>query len=504
MGCSANSVACSKNTNTTFLKNGTIIISIKNFVIQNTDAMRSHYKPICKISNGDFAKVFTVTHLHTNTQRIMKIISIDLIKASILSNPRSDPTNYEVFVLAGIDHPNIQKVYEYFTDDNYYYIILEYVDGKSILEYIIRSYSNITEATIARYFKQIISSLVYLHKYNYVYGNINDNNIIVMNNKEQTIKLTGFSLIKQLPETGKNNFITKIVNSSENKNYISPEMIIYKRYNTASDIWACGVLLYKLITGVYPNININDKISLYKETNEFKALNSHLQDMITKMLTIDDSQRITADKLINHPWFNLINSSSNDNNKNIHNENNSLAQLGLLNNLSQEKLKTATEAYIIHQMANNKLIDKLRQQFMLCDKSCDGLISRNELKQMLTSFDKNHYTELEIDELMNEIDQDKSGEISFEEFMRVMINYETILTKQNLQNAFNFFDKDKTGTLSVHELKDIFSSTQLSDSVIGANNEAIDKYISELLDKYDTNKDGQLSFDEFVNLMNYK
>ena len=87
-------------------------------------------------------------------------------------------------------------------------------------------------------------------------------------------------------------------------------------------------------------------------------------------------------------------------------------------------------------MNNNKMIDKLRKHFRFYDKSGEGLISREELKNMMNKISEKNMSEMEINDLMDKIDQDNSGSISFEEFLRVMIDYNTLLTKENLEIAF--------------------------------------------------------------------
>jgi len=58
-------------------------------------------------------------------------------------------------------------------------------------------------------------------------------------------------------------------------------------------------------------------------------------------------------------------------------------------------------------------------------------------------------TEYEIEEMFDRIDIDKSGEIDYSEFVMATINEKTLLTKEKLQAAFNMFDKDKSGSISV-------------------------------------------------------
>ena len=473
MGCSHQNSAQSKLDGYLRKKSG-IPIQIKNFVEQNMDAMKKHYKAGKKIGEGQFGSIFTVNHLSTNTQRVMKIINIEKITKVIEENPNG-PYQTEIDILSNLDHPNIQKVYEYFTDGVFYYIILEYVKGKNIAEFILEK-GVIDEKTISFLFKQIISVIAYLHQRNIIYCNINPNNITVINNNLD-IKITGFSLSKEI-----NSKYSLKLYSNENIQFLAPE-VFNGSYSFPSDIYSCGVLLYNLFTGEFP---LSHKP--FEKTEQWKNLSNKLKELLVKMLNKDPYKRIKADEVLKHSWLKIANETV---------KRDSTIKLNFTS-LSQEKLKQATQAYIVHQMNNNKMIDKLRKHFRFYDKSGEGLISREELKSMINRISEQNMSEMEINDLMDKIDQDNSGSISFEEFLRVMIDYNTLLTRENLEIAFKFFDKDKSGLLSVKEMKDIFSR---NDLVFNSNEKEIDKYIHKVLEKYDKDKDGSLSFEEFVQLI---
>jgi len=98
-------------------------------------------------------------------------------------------------------------------------------------------------------------------------------------------------------------------------------------------------------------------------------------------------------------------------------------------------------------------------------------------------------TDVEMEKISLDIDQDRNGYIEYEEFLRVALNKNTLLSKENLKLAFENFDADGDGTLTAEEIKNILGTK---------NNEYFDK----LLLKIDQNKDGLISFQEFSMLMN--
>ena len=95
-----------------------------------------------------------------------------------------------------------------------------------------------------------------------------------------------------------------------------------------------------------------------------------------------------------------------------------------------------------------------------------------------------------VKEYMNSVDIDKNGYIDFTEFLTAAISKEKAFTLSNLKMAFNYFDADKSGKISVFELKKALG--------MGCS----DEMFANLIKEFDENKDGEISFDEFTKMMN--
>ena len=92
---------------------------------------------------------------------------------------------------------------------------------------------------------------------------------------------------------------------------------------------------------------------------------------------------------------------------------------------------------------------------------------------------------------MRTIDLDGNGSIDYHEFLTATINRDKILSKQNLEFAFNAFDKDGSGKISLDEIAQIFNNTEVKDKQV----------LEGILKNADTNGDGEISLDEFKELM---
>jgi Ca2+-binding EF-hand superfamily protein len=78
-------------------------------------------------------------------------------------------------------------------------------------------------------------------------------------------------------------------------------------------------------------------------------------------------------------------------------------------------------------MSNTKMIQKLTEIFKELDESGEGLLSKEELKKGYKKFFADNLNDNEFNEIMETIDQDKSGQISIEEFLRATVNYENLV-----------------------------------------------------------------------------
>ncbi|KAK4697178.1 hypothetical protein P7C71_g857, partial [Lecanoromycetidae sp. Uapishka_2] len=102
-------------------------------------------------------------------------------------------------------------------------------------------------------------------------------------------------------------------------------------------------------------------------------------------------------------------------------------------------------------------------------------------------------SESELEDLMNEIDSDRSGTISFEEFAAVMAaKVKAQDTEAELRAAFQVFDRDGSGTINIEELKEVMKS--IGESLT-------DEEIEDMMREADKDGNGTIDYDEFMQLM---
>ena len=133
-----------------------------------------------------------------------------------------------------------------------------------------------------------------------------------------------------------------------------------------------------------------------------------------------------------------------------------------------------------------------KDAFEMFDKNKDGVITTKELANIMRSLNQDP-TEEELNEMIEEVDLDKNGEVDFEEFITLMNrrSRETNI-EEDVLNAFKVFDKEGNGLISVTELRHIMMT--LGDQLT-------EEEIDDMLKEADNDGDGYINYEEFIKNM---
>ena len=197
-----------------------------------------------------------------------KIYAMKKIKSEFIQNEYN--LNDELNILKNMNNPNITKYFKGFYQNQSLYIIYEYMNNND-LEGFLDAYISLNKPietnTLWNIFMQCISSLKYIHDFNIIHRNITLTNIFMSENK--IIKLGDFRF----------SFLSKNENvqKKENEPYKSPEMKKNKNFDKKSDIYAMGVVFYKLCHFDFPNRGNSQNNGIYPSEME-NIINSMLKN----------------------------------------------------------------------------------------------------------------------------------------------------------------------------------------------------------------------------------
>ncbi len=475
-----------------FKKVETESLKMKKYLTKtDSGTIEDNYKIISKLGKGSFGSVFKVQNIKTNEIRALKVIK----KTSIIYQDDDHKFLKEIEILIKLEHPNIIKIYEYYTDDINFYLITDYISNGELYNYVYKAKS-FNERQTQYIMKQVLCAVNYLHLNNIAHRDIKLENILVeqeiTSNDEQllNVKLIDFGTSNYVKTENTNYFTVKVGSPF----YMAPE-VLNKKYNNKCDIWSCGVIMFMLLRG-HPPFKGENQEELFKSIqndiinyNEMTELSEPAKELMSKMLERNVDLRYSADECLKHKWMKIYNEKSEVMKTEV--------VTSALNNISNynatEKLQQATMAYIVHFISFNKEVEDLKTVFNEFDKNKDGLLTFEEIDHAFTRYCTNkglqNFTQKnKLIQILDEIDTEKTGHISYEQFLRISIDQREILNENNLRSAFEKFDTNKDGKLSKEEIK----------NVLGIKDFA---YVNELLKLVDENKDGFISFEEFKSLM---
>ena len=151
----------------------------------------------------------------------------------------------EAHSASSLNHPNIVSIYDVGEEDDIYFIVLEYVEGKTLKQYIQQNKVILIEEVID-IMKQITSAIEHAHQNQIVHRDIKPHNILIDNLGH--VKVTDFGIAMALTATS----ITQTNSVLGSVHYLSPEQARGGMANKKSDIYSLGVVMFELLTGRLP------------------------------------------------------------------------------------------------------------------------------------------------------------------------------------------------------------------------------------------------------------
>ncbi len=175
-----------------------------------------------------------------------RIVAIKILKEEFISNEEFlRRFKNESKAIAMLSHPNIVNVYDVSFGDIIQYIVMEYIEGITLKEYIERE-GSLRWKDAVHFAIQILKGLQHAHDKGIVHRDVKPQNIMVLS--DGTIKVTDFG-IARFSRSDQRTITDKAIGSVH---YISPEQARGERTDEKTDIYSVGVMLYEMLTGQLP------------------------------------------------------------------------------------------------------------------------------------------------------------------------------------------------------------------------------------------------------------
>ncbi len=146
-----------------------------------------------------------------------------------------------------LNHPNVVSMYDVGFDQGFHYIIMEYVSGCTLKEYMQHYDGQISVQEAVKITVAIAEGLEHAHTMGIVHCDIKPHNILITDSGR--VKVTDFGIARAINSAATMMFTHSVMGSAH---YISPEQASGKSINVSTDIYSLGVVLYELLTGEVP------------------------------------------------------------------------------------------------------------------------------------------------------------------------------------------------------------------------------------------------------------
>ncbi|XP_015896537.2 calcium-dependent protein kinase 1 [Ziziphus jujuba] len=442
--------------------------------------VRSTYVFGRELGRGQFGVTYLVTHKETKQQFACKSIAT----RKLINRDDIDDVRREVQIMYHLTgHRNIVELKGAYEDRHSINLVMELCAGGELFDRIIAK-GHYSERAAANLCRQIVTVVHNCHTMGVMHRDLKPENFLFLGTDDASpLKATDFGLSVFFKP---GDVFKDLVGSAY---YVAPE-VLRRNYGAEADIWSCGVILYILLSGVPPFWGENEQ-SIFDavlhghidfSSDPWPSISSSAKDLVKKMLREDPKERLSANEVLNHPWMRVDGDASDK-----------PLDIAVLTRMKQframNKLKKVALKVIAENLSEEEIMG-LKEMFKSMDTDNSGTITYEELKAGLPKLGTK-LSESEVRQLMEAADVDGNGTIDYIEFITATMHMNRMEREDHLYTAFEYFDKDKSGYITMEELEQALKKYNMGD----------EKTIKEIIAEVDTDNDGRINYDEFVAMM---
>lgn len=210
-------------------------------------------------------------------------------------------------------HPGFPKLYDVFEDKDSVLLVMEYCRGGELTD-AIATLKHLSEACIASVFQRVVSAVAYMHSRELIHRDLKPANFLLAVRATSAeefhtarVCCADFGLAQGVDEE------TKLSDSSGTLDFMAPEQLGKSTYKgKPADVWSCGCILFMLLSGRLPfegpsrqivQTKIRGAMFQFEPVAAWEKVSDSAKDLIRKMMSLDWEHRLTAEEVLDHPWF---------------------------------------------------------------------------------------------------------------------------------------------------------------------------------------------------------
>ncbi|CAB4263692.1 unnamed protein product [Prunus armeniaca] len=412
-----------------------------------------------ELGRGEFGITYRCTHRETGELLACKKIAKSKLKTEI----DVEDVRREAEIMRRLPkHPNIVSFKEAYEDKEAVYLVMELCEGGELFDRIVAK-GHYTERAAATVTRTILEICKVCHQNGVIHRDLKPENFLFTDSSENAqLKAIDFGL-SIFFEKGQR--FSEIVGSPY---YMAPE-VLRRNYGPEVDVWSAGVILYILLCGVPPfwaesEEGIAQAIvrgSIDFEREAWKKVSDEAKELVKRMLDPNPFNRLGVEEVLDHPWIRHANQVPN-------------VPLGgnVTLRIKQFSLMSKFKKKVLRVVADNlpdDQIDGIRQLFNMMDIDNNGNLNFEELRDGLVKIG-HHVTDPDVQMLIDAADGDGTGTLNCDEFndsgyvefdeLREALLDDKLgpANEQVIQDIIFDVDLDKDGRISFEEFKAMMKS----------------------------------------------
>jgi serine/threonine/tyrosine protein kinase RAD53 len=258
------------------------------------------------VGQGAFAVVKKAVERSTGKTYAVKIIS----KRKVMGNV--DGVARELEILEKLDHPYIVKLRGFFEDEDNHYLVMEFVSGGDLMDFV-AAHGSVGEEAAKEISRQVLEAVKYVHSLGISHRDLKPDNVLIAQDDPVVVKITDFGLAKISDNA---TFMKTFCGTLA---YVAPEVIDGRqikapdsdKYSSLVDMWSFGCFLYVILTSHLP-FSGSTQEQLYKQIRRGSyhevplkeaGVSQEARDFLDSLLQVDPSKRPSAASALLHPWI---------------------------------------------------------------------------------------------------------------------------------------------------------------------------------------------------------
>lgn len=242
-----------------------------------------NYQLIRLLGRGGMGEVYLARN-----KNIEQFVAVKALHPKYANNPMVRARfKQEAVMLNSLNHPNIVKFLNFVENEYGVFLIMEYVDGCTLEEYINKKNGLIVEEKAYPMFAEILNAFSYAHQHGIIHRDIKPSNIFL--DKNGHIKIMDFGIAQIISEVNEK---TQGDLSMGTPAYMSPEQVYGQPLNQRSDVYSLGVLFHQMLTGRAPY----DSTTMSELEIKGRVVNENLPKMKNYYPYISDGLQLVVDK----------------------------------------------------------------------------------------------------------------------------------------------------------------------------------------------------------------